>query len=496
MRKFALLLLVLVSVCGIAKELDENPYTYADEVGDFSDGLLAIKMGARWALDSNSSRSQEVGKWGFVDKTGKFVIRPKYDAVSFSGFSNGLIGVKIGDKWGAADSVGQLVMQPAYTWLGVFHSGVTIATIKKTDKTTTTYTSTLVASNGATISAPNCSRVQYLNEDKYSCQISNLYALMSHDGKLLTKPIYNEIREFQNGYAPIVVSSLANGRKTGVIDSNGTVRIEPLYEWIGPYKNEPMQIKIDQKYGYITLDGKVIVEPKYKSATPFQNGLAAVETNTTWEYIDSSGKMITNEQFVTADQLYQGVGRVSKKNFLGQKRYGYIDSSGKYIVEPTKYSEGGNFSDGLASVCRLSFMGGKTCGYINDKGEEVLPLKYAYANSFSAGIAKVGERVDLNNAISMYIDKSGKEIFRGDKPINIRFFGVLFPDIYMESFDKDGYASLRQNGLYGIINKDGKVVIEPQYKSIGLFHNGIAKVTKAGGGVVFIDINGSVVLPK
>jgi len=59
----------------------------------FPEGLAAVRIG-----------DDETGKWGFIDKSGKLVISPQFDAISHGGFSEGLASVRIGDdktgKWG------------------------------------------------------------------------------------------------------------------------------------------------------------------------------------------------------------------------------------------------------------------------------------------------------------------------------------------------------------------------------------------------------------
>lgn len=52
------------------------------------------------------------GKWGFVDKNGEIVIKPKYDDAR--SFSNGLAAVKISDKWGFIDTSGNLCIEAKF----------------------------------------------------------------------------------------------------------------------------------------------------------------------------------------------------------------------------------------------------------------------------------------------------------------------------------------------------------------------------------------------
>ena len=71
--------------------------------------------------------------------------------------------------------------------------------------------------------------------------------------------------------------------------------------------------------------------------------------------------------------------------FLSKKdgKYGYINASGDYVIEPI-YDSTSHFSDGLAPVC----YDGKW-GYINAEGKVVVPLRFQMASYFEHGRAEV-----------------------------------------------------------------------------------------------------------
>ena len=77
---------------------------------DFSEGLAAVWDGT---------------KWGFIDKTGEYVIAPQFDGVWRNGFRHGLAAVNIGGeqdpqgpvaggKWGYINKVGEWIISPRY----------------------------------------------------------------------------------------------------------------------------------------------------------------------------------------------------------------------------------------------------------------------------------------------------------------------------------------------------------------------------------------------
>lgn len=82
-------------------------------------------------------------------------------------------------------------------------------------------------------------------------------------------------------------------------------------------------------------------------------------------------------------------------------KYGYIDNTGKVVIEP-QYDNTIGFTEGLAATS----VGGKY-GYIDKKGTWVIKPQYDFAYIFRDGTAmiKVGKQY-------AWIDKSGKQIIQ------------------------------------------------------------------------------------
>ncbi len=72
-----------------------KPQFDGDSARDFYEDLAAVKIG---------------GKWGYIDKTGKVVIKPQFDDAVY--FQEGLAGVEIGGKLGYIDKTGKYVWKP------------------------------------------------------------------------------------------------------------------------------------------------------------------------------------------------------------------------------------------------------------------------------------------------------------------------------------------------------------------------------------------------
>jgi len=107
-RLYALILLLVWNYCGIVaqtwrgKELvTAEKYEY---IGHFYNGLAKVKLER---------------KWGFIDTTGKVVVKPKYDQVE--NFQEGLARVRISQKgWGLVNSQGVEILKPMFDFIGEF----------------------------------------------------------------------------------------------------------------------------------------------------------------------------------------------------------------------------------------------------------------------------------------------------------------------------------------------------------------------------------------
>ena len=151
-------------------------------------------------------------------------------------------------------------------------------------------------------------------------------------------------------------------------------------------------------------------------------------------------------------------------------KFGYIDGSGKFIIEP-KFNAAGEFSSGLAPV-QIEKNG--KWGYINVNGKIIIDDMFETAETFKDGLAlvKLGSRFG-------YITTDG--IFR------------ITPRFENASSFSEGMAAVEIGYKYGFIDKTGEIVIEPSYKFAEQFSEGMARVridTEFG----FIDKSGKLII--
>ncbi|NJL42748.1 MAG: WG repeat-containing protein, partial [Pseudanabaena sp. SU_2_4] len=72
----------------------------------------------------------ENGKIGFIDRTGRITIEPRFDEI-FVGFSEGLAPVRIGIKWGYIDRTGKIAIEPRFDRGFDFSEGLAAVAINR-----------------------------------------------------------------------------------------------------------------------------------------------------------------------------------------------------------------------------------------------------------------------------------------------------------------------------------------------------------------------------
>ncbi len=255
----------------------------------------------------------------------------------------------------------------------------------------------------------------------------------------------------------------SSGDRWGYIDQNGTFSIKPDYGFAGEFNEKGVAIVANGnslydvcKVSFINKSGKVTAGPFSSYIPEFRNGLAILRgANEDSVVVDSSGKVILKTKYRVID--YQD-GMLS---FYDNKlHYGFMDLKGKVVI-PAKYFSVNNFENGKAVV---EVNAGKF-SVINKAGKVIEELKYYNTYNSSEGLT------------SYYDEKS--------KKTGYKFYNgtiAIQPLFYTAGPFKDGYAvveieSNKSANKYGLIDKKGNFVIQPEYSGINYVGSGLYAVS-------------------
>lgn len=236
-----------------------------DECSEFSEGLASFR-----ALTSSNS------KWGFIDKSGKTVIEPKYDLAM--NFSQGRAAVRLDSKWFFIDRSGNRV-SPEFN--EVYSFSDSLAAVRKGEKWG------FIDLSGRLVIPHDYLEVQSFSGGFASVRKSSLFGFIDTTGKLVIKPTYLKTLSFSQGLCAIQ----SNNNNWGFIDKNGTIKIQAIYNEVESFSCLRAMVKKGWAYGFIDPQGKIIVEPKYVFARPYsQNRTTVMDKN--WNHPIMRGELM------------------------------------------------------------------------------------------------------------------------------------------------------------------------------------------------------------
>lgn len=163
--------------------------------------------------------------------------------------------------------------------------------------------------------------------------------------------------------------------------------------------------------------------------------------------------------------------------------YGYADLNGQIIIEP-QFTKASNFSDGLASVAK-----DKLFGYIDLSGELIIDYRFEYAGRFQCDYAVVyiNGRVKENGMYVNYdpgyglINKTGTFVIQPEE----------WDSISIESYIENGLVKVSKNEKDALLSIDDKTLITPFYDKICEFSEGYAFAFPEG----FLNAKGQIIIP-
>jgi hypothetical protein len=336
------------------------------------------------------------GKWGYINRDGKVVIPPQFDAAN--DFSEGLAMIRIGSpetgKRGWIDETGRIIIPPKYELASGFRDGRAIAALG--------------------------------GKEGYIDKV----------GRVAIELKYDKVKTFSEGLGPVRVGSL-----WGYVDTTGSMVIEPQFEDVQGFNEGLSAVQVNGRWGFIDKAGRMVIKSDFIWVLSFNNSLALAKTRgdiyEVFVYIDKTGKpVITGLRFPTtfggekfehmiitraATSFNEGLALVQASYITPDGYSGpaapldlVINKQGQVVgqikAEPDRLS---SFSEGLAPVRFNTPFESMGWHYVDKDGKVAMSMvedNFDEAEPFRGGLArvKVGDKFG-------YIDRLGHYVWQPTK---------------------------------------------------------------------------------
>lgn len=424
----------------------------------------------------------ESTRFGLVNKEGK-ILYP-FVLSTYDNFEHGLARVSKGenfDQWGLIDTNGKEVVSCDNDYIFPFSEGM--ATFQDRNGGQGFYDT-----KGKVVLdlKKKYEEVGYFSEGLCPVKKKGNYGYIDKKGKLVIPCKFGEVDNFINGTARIYKTDQLGNRRIGLINKKGK-QIAAVQFLDMEYKDSgEIKVGIKQsyltKYGFLNKFGKMILPPKYDEVYSYHGKVGIVSItkfngDVKFGLADKSGKLDKTIRFDDIYTPYKGMFKTVKNTKNGFKKYGMMDSQGKEVLKAI-YDGIENYEGNGIDLAVIS--NNEKQGLINEKGKIVLPIKYHFIYIAQDGV-KIGLGENYEKRKYGFTDKQGKIILKPEYEA-------------IGSFDNN-MAYVRKNGKEGYINTKGKIVIPMIYDYVGFFEKNKVAVAIKEKKYGMIDRTGKTVVP-
>lgn len=298
-----------------------------------------------------------------------------------------------------------------------------------------------------------------VSEIKYNViRVDGKSGVIDDNGNVIIEPNYNVI-QIPNPSLPVFIcmsnyntekkeyeTKVLNDKKEQIITGYQTVQaipVETTNDGI-PFENTVLKYKKDGKFGLIDLEGKEITDPIYDdiSSVTYKEGMLLVKQDGKTGVININGVQVIDTEYdnITVDNYYDANTKYQRTGFIVCKieddgyRYGYIDYKGDKILD-TDYTEIERVTD------------------IED--EDIYLIAY---KDGQAGLLR-NNKVILNHEYEQIMYYANNDLFivqrnakqgvvdgQGNIKIDTKYDNITFGGIYVNATENDETVILDLNG--------------------------------------------------
>lgn len=348
----------------------------------------------------------------------------------------------------------------------------------------------VINTKGEVIVEPKFDNVKIPNPEKavFVCENEDKLIILNETGKEILNE-YEEVNAISiNGivsnipYEKTVLKYKKEG-KYGIINYEGKIKTKPIYDEISGLENKESEllVKINGKYGVINAKGAQIIKPEYDSiiADGFYTdkdkyGLSGyIVSNKTkdgyrYGYINSNLKKVLNVEYNSVERLLdikntKDVCLIASKN----GKYGVIKNNKELI----NLAYQGIEYDRTNSIFELERS--EKYGIADYAGKTIIPVEY-----FGIEIKGIYIQAYKNEEESIFYNILGEQV------ADAKYNSIL------KTENENYYITINEDGFYGITNSNNEELVENKYNYIEYLFNDCFIVANEKGKLGVINSKG------
>jgi hypothetical protein len=510
--------------------LEKGKWGFIDATGAWK---IPPKFDACYDLfDKDIVRAWSKEKWGYIDRQGAWITKPQFNDPEMDFDKTGHEIVCIGHKNGILDKQGHIILPPKFDNIVLCSDR---AWVRQGDKLGVFGYDGRWINEMRTLWPQSYDLPMQLNEDGIAWFQKNLddgpWGVIDAVGRVVFPPQFDahimgrhesdpwdhpEGSDFEKGQAIVYRSG-----KSSYITAAGKILPHQLADYVSKKAWSPSLTLFDTMKDEELRDqnGKVIFAAMSIGALHEDRALFVISNNPPdMGFIDGQGNIVIPSGTYTLQDFSEGLAAAYRSEgtpaVSDNRRAGFLDRDGHEVI-PFNYWNTYSFSGGYAAVTTLPK---------NEKGESVTPMngyidttgKMVVSPSYDRGffcttpfcrghawVLKPGDELTGLDGISVHyamIDASGNVLtdFRFQPPeYNSRFDNPQKP---LETLRWVGDLAVLASGMnLGLATADGKILFEPQFRSIGPIHDDMIRVNSmdaSGNRVGYLNAKGIMAIPS
>ena len=417
------------------------------------------------------------GKYGIIDLSGKKITNAIYEDIDTLQFKEGELLVKKDGKYGVINIKGATIVKAQYDKIEVDKFYEEGNSYKKAGYI-----------------------VSKTTEEGYR------YGYVNLEGKEIIEIKYNDLYRVMEVNSDDAYIICAENGKYGLLKNNEKIIDNEYQSLLYNESNNTVTALKGKKYGVLSLTGKTIIPFEYKQIDITGDYIYATTTDENVKIFDSTGKEtnmsenraimnVTNTDYKiymdtangkTIYNIYRDEEKITKNEYtylqyLYDNYFVACDTNGKLGVidtnEKTKIEFNYNSIQQIENTKMVQALNNNTkmTEIYSEKMEKISELKDATIQT-NKEYFKI-----YNENETKYISNEGKELANTEVFTNNKIFAKKQGDKWgfvdasetkvidfkydkVTEVNKYGFAGIKQDGKWGVINSEGKIIVEPIYK--------------------------------